>query len=110
MDRGAWRATVHTAWSHKVSDTTYLEMIDNAVIVSAGHKLLLVAQSWLTLGNPMDCSPTRLLCPWDSPSKNTGVGCHTVLQGIFLTQGSNWRLLRWRADSVPLTHWGSQTL
>ena len=30
----------------------------------------------------------RLLCPWDSPSKKTGVGCHTLLQGIFLTQGS----------------------
>ena len=33
--------------------------------------------------------PTRLLCPWDSPGKNTGVGCHFHLQGIFLTQGSN---------------------
>ena len=33
--------------------------------------------------------PTRLLCPWDSPGKNTGMGCHALLQGIFLTQGSN---------------------
>ena len=33
--------------------------------------------------------PTRLLCPWDSPGKNTGVGCHFLLQGIFPTQGSN---------------------
>ena len=31
--------------------------------------------------------PARLLCPWDSPGKNTGVGCHFLLQGIFLTQG-----------------------
>ena len=31
--------------------------------------------------------------PWDSPSKNTGVGCHALLQGIFLTQGSNLNLL-----------------
>ena len=31
--------------------------------------------------------PTRLLCPWDSPGKNTGVGCHALLQGIFPTQG-----------------------
>ena len=37
--------------------------------------------------------PTRLLCPWDSPGKNTRVGCHFLLQGIFLTQGSNLRLL-----------------
>ena len=33
--------------------------------------------------------PARLLCPWDSPGKNTGVGCHFLLQGIFWTQGSN---------------------
>ena len=33
--------------------------------------------------------PTGLLCPWNSPDKNTGVGCHFLLQGIFLTQGSN---------------------
>ena len=39
--------------------------------------------------------PTRLLCPWDSPGKNTGVGCHALLQGIFPTQGSNLRLLHW---------------
>ena len=36
---------------------------------------------------PMDYSPARLLCPWDSPGKNTGVGCHALLQGIFLMQG-----------------------
>ena len=35
----------------------------------------------------------RLLCPWDFPSKNTGVGCHALLQGIFLAQGSNPSLL-----------------
>ena len=32
---------------------------------------------------------TRLLRPWDFPGKSTGVGCHFLLQGIFLTQGSN---------------------
>ena len=30
--------------------------------------------------------PARLLCPWDSPGKNTGVDCHVILQGIFLTR------------------------
>ena len=35
----------------------------------------------------------RLLCSWDSPGKNTGVGGHALLQGIFLTQGSNPHLL-----------------
>ena len=37
--------------------------------------------------------PTRLLCPRDSPGKNTGEGCHALLQGIFPTQGSNLHLL-----------------
>ena len=36
---------------------------------------------------------TRLLCPWDSPGKNTRVDCHTLLQEIFLTQGLNLYLL-----------------
>jgi len=47
----------------------------------------------------------RLLCPWDSPGKNTRVGCHALLQGIFLTQGSNPYLLQfthWQAGSLPL--------
>ena len=46
------------------------------------------AQSSLTVW-PHELQPTRLLCPWDDPGKNTGVGCHFLLQGIFLTQGSN---------------------
>ena len=48
--------------------------------------------------------PTRLLCPWDSPGKNTGVGCHFLLQGIFPTQGLNSYLLHWQVDSLPLSH------
>ena len=49
------------------------------------------AQSCLTLCNPMDCSPPGSSL-WDSPGKNTGVGCHSLLQGIFLTQGSSLSL------------------
>ena len=47
----------------------------------------------------------RLLCQWDSPGKNTGVGCHALLQGVFLTQGSNLGLLcllHWQVGSLPL--------
>ena len=58
-----------------------------------------VAQSWLTSWDPMDCSPPGLY-PWDSPGKNTGMGCHDLLQGIFPTQGSNPRLQHGQADSV----------
>ena len=48
--------------------------------------------------------PIRLLCLWDSPGKNTGVGCRALLQGIFPTQESNphlLRLLNWQAGSLP---------
>ena len=48
--------------------------------------------------------PAKHLCPWDSPGKNTGVGCHTLLQGIFLSQESNPHLLHWQVDSLPLCH------
>ena len=37
-----------------------------------------------------------VLCPWDFPGENTGVGCHFLLQGIFLTQGLNLGLLHWQ--------------
>ena len=56
---------------------------------------------------PHGLQPTRLLCPWDSPGKNTGVGCHSLLQGIFPTQELNWGLLHCRWILYPLSHGGS---
>ena len=53
----------------------------------------------------MDCSPARLLCPWDFPGKNIGVSCHFLLQGIFPIQRLNTgflRLLHWQAGSLSL--------
>ena len=41
---------------------------------------------------PNELWPARLLCPWDSPGKNIGVDCHSLLQGIFMTQESNSHL------------------
>ena len=61
---------------------------------------------------PCGLQPARLLCPWDSPDKNTGVGCHSLLLEIFSTQGSNiplLRILHWQVDSLPLSHLGSPT-
>ena len=49
----------------------------------------------------------QLLCPWDSPGGNTGVGCHALLQGIFPIRGWNpslLYLLHWQVDSVLLNH------
>ena len=57
---------------------------------------------------PMDCSPPdSLLCPWDSPDNNPGVGCHFLFQGIFPIQGWNLHLWHWQVDSLPLSHLGS---
>ena len=66
------------------------------------HPASLCAQSCL-LVTPWTVAP-RLLCPWDSPGKNTGAGCH------FLLQESGPRLLclpHWQGDSLPLCHLGS---
>ena len=54
--------------------------------------MCLVAQLCLTLCDPVDCSLPGSSVHGDSPGKNTGVGCHGLLQGIFLTQGSDPRL------------------
>ena len=64
-----------------------------------------VAQSCPTLCDPMGCSPPRLLCPWIFSGKSTGVECHCLLQGIFLTQGSNLGLLHCRQMLYQLSHW-----
>ena len=53
------------------------------------------------------CDPARLLCPWDSLGENTGKDCHSLLQGVFPTQGSNpspLHLLHCRRIFHPLSH------
>ena len=55
---------------------------------------------------PCELQPARLLCPWDSPGKNTGVGCHSLLQGIFPAQGLNPGSPELHADSLASDPWG----
>ena len=62
------------------------------------QRRLLTGACSLTL-QPCGLWPAKLFCPWDSPGKNTGVGCHFLLQGILLTQGltlSLQCLLHWQ--------------
>ena len=66
-----------------------------------GAKLLRLCP---TLCGPRDCSP-----PDFSANGIFGVGCHFLLQGIFLTQGLNSRLLHWQADSFPLVPPGKRS-
>ena len=56
---------------------------------------------------PHGLQPIRLLCPWGSPDKNPGVGCHFLLQGIFLTQGLNPGFLHCRQILHHLSYQGS---
>ena len=78
----------------------------------------LVTQWCLTLYDPMDCSPPGSSVHGNSPGRNTRVDCHALLQGIFLTQGSNPGLLHYRQIIYCLSHqggprileWGSLSL
>ena len=71
-------------------------------------QMCLVAYSCLTLCDPMDCSPPGSSVQVDSPSKNTGVGCHFFLQEIFPIQGSNPCTLYWQVDSQILYRWATR--
>ena len=66
----------------------------------------LVARWCLTLYDPMDCSSSVFYVHWNSPGKNTGVGCHALLLGIFPTQGSNPGLSHCRRILYCVNHQG----
>ena len=71
----------------------------NLVRVCAWLHTLCLDSLW-----PHELCLTRLFCPWDSPGKVVGVGCHFLLQGIFSPQRSNVCLLHWQVHSLPLSH------
>ena len=100
------RAAVSTlsAWSTTLHGT-FRSLLPTCMAMHVSS----VAQSCLTLCDPMDCSPTGSSVYRGSPGKNTGLGCHFLLQGIFPIQGSNPRLLHWQVDSLPLSHLGGPT-
>ena len=66
-----------------------------------------VIQSCPILCDSMDCSPPVSSVHADSPGKNTGVGCHALLHGIFPSQGSNPGLLHCKWILYHLSHQGS---
>ena len=75
-------------------------------------KLLLLLHCWVPMVTlrPHRLWPARLLCPWNFPGKNTGVGCHFLLQGIFPAEKLNpclLCLLHWQVNTLPLCHLGS---
>ena len=66
--------------------------------------ICLSAQSCLAFCDLIDCSPPDSSVHGIFPGRTTGVGCHFLLQRMFLTQGLNLHLLHWQADSLPLSH------
>ena len=69
-----------------------------------------IAQLCPTLCDPSDYSLPGFSIHGIFQAKNTGVGWHFLLQGIFLTQRTNLRLLHWQEDSLPLSHQGSPAI
>ena len=92
-----WLACIFGAQLLK-KDMRKLPWCNEAKVLSRSSHVRLVATPW---------TATRLLCPWDCPEKNTGVGSHSLLQGIFSTQGSTLGLLHRRQILYQLNHQGS---
>ena len=96
-------------WPHRGSTADLFRVMERyysfAVVVITC--LCLVAQSCLTLCNPLDCSPPGSSVHGDSPGKNIGVDCHALLQGILPSQGSNPGIPHCRCILYHLSHQGS---
>jgi len=110
MDREAWRAAIHgvTKSSTRLSYWTELNWMISFEINSV-NLYVLVTQSCMTLCDSVNCMP-GLLCPWNSPGKNTGVCYHSFLLVIFPTQESNSGLPHCRYILYHLSHPGSPQL
>ena len=82
-------AEVEKQWSRTLPDSPDVPLLNTHHIHIMKSCVCLVVLWCVTLCGPVDCSPPGSFVHWDHPSKNTGVGCHALLQGIFPTQGSN---------------------
>ena len=69
--------------------TVGIEVNSSETPIHAWWSRELVTHSCLTL-QPHELKPARLLCPWDLPGLNTGVTCHSLLQGIFRLRDRTW--------------------
>ena len=104
-------SNLYSTWSHAIMTkliitniTIYIHLINLVFIKhSVLFVLCLVAQS-CPLCDPMDWSPPGSSVYGDFPGKNTGVCCHALLQGIFLTQGLNSDLLHCRQILYQLSY------
>ena len=112
-DGQAWKARDHgiaKSWTCLSDSHTHTPMGKN--LIKLFHSTIhpwwcsfSCAQSSV-LQDSLQLEPAGLLCPWNLPGKNTGMGCHFLLQGIFSNPGTGSShllcLLHWQADSLPL--------
>ena len=108
LGKGRWQRK--TSLRGKISSSSVLEnkcVWKLKACLKCLHVLSLVAQVSPALFDPMDCSPPGSSVHGDSPGKNTGVGCHALLQGIFPTQGSSSGVPHWRWVLYRLSNQGS---
>ena len=98
MDRGAWQATVHSIAKSQTQPST-IDFTDSSVSRSVMPDSL----------QPHGLQPTGFICLWDFPGKDTGVGCHFLLQGIFPIQGLKLGFLHCRQILDRLSYEESTT-
>ena len=96
----------HNLKASILQHSVFMVQLSHPYMTTGKSVKMLVTQSCPTLCDPIDCKPLRLVCLWDSPGKNTGVGCHFLLQGIFPSQGSNPGLLHCRQILYCVSHQG----
>ena len=112
MDREAWHSAVPgVAKSQtRLSDwTEYMNLLVEPVL-SGCVCVCTQSLTWVWLSVTPWTVAHQALRPWDFPGRNIGVGCHSLPQRVFLTQGLNPRLLHllcWQVDSLPQSRLGS---
>ena len=111
FSRLEWVALPSSKWSSQPRDLTYPALAGSFFTTSATWETLLnINVSCSVMSDslqPHELLPARFFSTRNSSCKNTGVGSHSFLQGIFLTQGSNLGLLHCRWILYHLSHKGS---
>ena len=118
VDRGAWWATVHgvaksQTWLSICTSSTHHQDIKQKNFLCKNTSVSLIVMFYIIKKveseshsvvsdslQPHGLQPTKLLCPWNSPGQNTGVGRRSLLQGIFPTRGIKPRSPALQADSL----------
>ena len=92
-----------TMMQRRILEQRYLGIVVEGLVYSAVLGCSIMSDCLRSHG----LQPDRLFCPWNFPGKKTGLGSHSLLQGMFLTQGSNLGLLHCRQILYLVSHQGS---